>query len=50
MDIVIEQKCINSEQDSGVFDEFSHISNYITAPKITDWNTGNIVTENRRVE
>jgi len=50
MDLLIEQKCISSSQDTGVFDEFSLISKYITAQKIYDWNTGNIPTENRWVE
>lgn len=50
MDLLIEQKFISSSQDTGVFDEFSLISKYITAQKIYDWNTGNIPTENRWVE
>jgi hypothetical protein len=50
MDLLIEQKCINSSQDIGGFDKFSLISKYITAQKICDWNTENIATENRWVE
>lgn len=50
MDLLIEQKFISGSQDTGVFDEFSPISNYTTAQKISDWNTGNIATENRWVE
>lgn len=51
MDLLIEQKFINSEQDTEVFDdEFSLISNYLTDQKITDWNTRNIAIENLWVE
>lgn len=36
MDLLIEQKFISSSEDTGVFDEFSLISKYLTAQKIYD--------------
>lgn len=39
MDFLIEQKCINSKQDTEVLDEFSLISIYKTAKKNKQFGT-----------
>jgi hypothetical protein len=48
--LAYEQNFISSNQYTGVFYEFSLISNYVTAQKSHYWNIGNIATENRWVE
>lgn len=50
MDLLIEKEFLSSSQDTGVFDEFSLISKYVTDQKVTEWNTENITAENRWVE
>lgn len=50
MDMLIENGFLGSSQDTEVFDEFSVISKYITAEKVSEWNAGNIAAQNRWVE
>ena len=43
-DLLITQGFFSSGQDTDVFDEFSLVSNYVTAEKISSWNANNVAT------